>query len=367
MIVGSVKEIKQAENRVGLIPSHVKTYINAGHSVYVEKGLGIGSGFEDQEYEEAGAILCDDPKDVWEKSELIIKVKEPLESEFKFLRPNLIIFTYLHLADNMKLTQAMLDQKVTSFAYETITDSNGFLPLLKPMSEIAGRLAIKEGEKYLQGQFGGKAKLLSGVAGVAPGHVVVIGTGIVGYNACKTAIDSGARVTVLGIDNSRLDYFAEKFGGIITTLFSTEENIKKAIKDADIIVGSVLIRGDRAPRVIRREHLSLMEKGTVMVDVSIDQGGCFETSRTTTHSDPVFVLDGIVHYCVGNMPGVVSRTSTESLTNATLAYGLKIANQGVKCVESDKGLYNGLNTYNGTVSNKNVANALDLEYIPYEN
>lgn len=367
MIVGSVKEVKQAEKRVGLIPSHVRSYINAGHTVYVEKGLGIGSGFEDAEYLEAGATLCDEAQLVWDTCDLIIKVKEPIESEFDYLRPGLLIFTYLHLADNMKLTQALIDKGVSAFAYETITDNNGYLPLLKPMSEIAGRLAIKEGEKYLQGQFGGKAKLLSGVAGVAPGHVVVIGTGIVGYNACKTAIDSGARVTVLGIDNARLAQFAEEFGGAITTYFSTEENIRKAIKDADIIVGSVLIRGDRTPMIIRREHLALMEKGTVMVDVSIDQGGCFETSRVTTHSDPVFILDGIVHYCVGNMPGVVSRTSTESLTNATLEFGLKIAKDGVRCVEYDEGLYNGLNIYNGTVSNENVARALDLEFIPYEN
>lgn len=368
MIIGSVKELKNFENRVGLMPSHAGEYIKNGHKVFVEKGLGLGSGFSDQEYQDAGCTLYDDAGDVWASVDMMVKVKEPIESEYGYLRQGLILFTYLHLADNPRLTQELLRNGVSAMAYETVVDKNNQLPLLKPMSEVAGRLSIQEGSKYLEKTYGGKGILLSGVPGVRGGHVVVLGGGVVGLSACKTALGTGATVSVLDRNLDRLAYIEDVFNGRVDTIYSDEASLLSEIARADVIVGSVLLPGEKTPKLVRREHLKLMEAGTVLVDVAIDQGGCFESSRPTTHSDPIFIEEGIVHYCVTNMPGAVPRTSTKALGIATLPYGLRLANLGLdKALSQDQGLKKGLNTFNGNVTNKGVAGALDLEHIDYEN
>lgn len=368
MIIGSVMELKDFENRVGLIPSHAKEYIKAGHTVHVEKGLGIGSGFSDEMYAEVGCTLHDSAADVWACAEMIIKVKEPLSVEYDLMRSNQIIFTYFHLADNLELTQALLKAGVSAVAYETVKDHKNQLPLLKPMSEVAGRLSIQQGSKYLEKTYGGKGILLSGVPGVRGGHVVVLGGGVVGMSACKTALGSGATVSVLDRDLDRLAYIEDVFNGRVDTIYSSETSLLEEIAKADVIVGSVLLPGEKTPKLVRREHLKLMEPGTVLVDVAIDQGGCFESSRPTSHSNPTFVEEGIVHYCVTNMPGAVPKTSTMALANATLPYGLLIANKGLDlALRNDAGFKQGLNTFAGNVTNAGVANALALEYIDYEN
>lgn len=368
MRIGSVKEQKNFEQRVGIMPSHVIEYLKHGHEVFVEAGLGEGSGFSDDEYRKQGAIVLETASAVWEQCEMIIKVKEPIATEYSLMQPNQILFTYLHLADNLELTQALLERNVTAVAYETVTDEKGRLPLLKPMSEVAGRLSIQEGAKYLEKTFGGKGILLSGVPGVRGGHVVIIGGGVVGMSACKTALGTGATVSVLDRNLDRLAYIEDVFGTAVNTIYSDTKNIEDELRRADVVIGSVLLPGARAPKLVTRKHLKIMEPGTVLVDVAIDQGGCFESSHPTTHSEPVFVEEGIVHYCVTNMPGAVPQTSTYALGNATLPYGLKIADEGIhNAVMNDDGIKNGLNIFRGYVVNEAVANALEIEFTEYEN
>lgn len=368
MRIGSVKERKDFEQRVGIMPSHVIEYIKNGHEVYVEAGLGLGSGFTDKEYQNNGAIICDDAASVWKQSEMIIKVKEPISEEYELMQANQILFTYLHLADNLPLAKALMERNITAVAYETVTDELGRLPLLKPMSEVAGRLSIQEGAKYLEKTYGGKGILLSGVPGVRGGHVVIIGGGVVGMSACKTALGTGATVSVMDRNLDRLAYIEDVFGTAVNTIYSDSKNIEDELRRADVVIGSVLLPGARAPKLVTRDHLKIMEPGTVLVDVAIDQGGCFESSHPTTHSNPVFVEAGIVHYCVTNMPGAVPKTSTYALGNATLPYALKIANSGIHdAVMHDSGIKDGLNIFHGQVVNEAVAVALELEFVEYEN
>ena len=367
MIIGLPKEIKSFEFRVGLVPSNVSDYVAAGHTVLVEAGAGLGSGFADQEYIDAGAEILENAADVWAKADMIVKVKEPLECEYKYFREGLIIYTYLHLADNKPLTDAMLKAKVKGVAYETIIGRTGNLPCLAPMSHIAGRLSIQEGAKYLEKTFGGRGVLLAGVPGVACGNVVVLGGGNVGANACKMAVGMGANVTVLDLNLARLEYLDDIFQKQVTTLYASRGNVLEAIKTADLVVGAVLVPGAVAPKLIRKEDLKLMKKGAVIVDVAIDQGGNAETSHATTHDDPIYEVDGIIHYCVANMPGAVSRTSTQALANATLPYGSKLASKGVEAAcKEDKGLMAGLNCYDGKITFAGVAEAFGMEYVAPE-
>ena len=368
MIVGSVKELKDFEARVGLMPSHVVEYVANGHQVLVEQGLGLASGFSDEDCTLAVATICTDAKTVWDEVELMIKVKEPIPCEYEYLREGLILYTYLHLASNPELTSILLDKKVSAIAYETVTDNLGGLPLLKPMSEVAGRLSIQQGSKYLEKTFGGKGILLSGVPGVTGGHVVILGGGAVGMSACKTALGTGASVSVLDRNIERLAYIEDVFQGHINTIYSDEASLIKELKRADVVVGSVLLPGEKTPKLVRREHLKLMEPGTVLVDVAIDQGGCFETSRPTTHSNPTYIEEGMVHYCVTNIPGAVPKTSTIALGIATIGIGMQMANLGLqKALEQNPHLKMGLNTYDGKICNRAVASALQLSFNPYEN
>lgn len=330
MRVGCVKEIKNNEYRVGLTPDNVVSYVNAGHEVYIEKDAGIGSGFTTDEYEKAGAVILDSAKEVWDRSEMMVKVKEPLEEEYKYFHEGLILYTYLHLAADRPLTDALLASKVKGVAYETLIERNGSLPLLAPMSQIAGRLSIQEGAKYLEKPFGGSGVLLSGVPGTPKANVVILGGGNVGTNACKIAVGMGANVTITDISLSRLAYLDDIFGARIQTLYSTDAAIENAVANADLVIGSVLIPGKAAPKIMKKAYLKKMRPGSVIVDVAVDQGGCCETTKVTYHDDPTFVVDGVVHYCVGNMPGAVPRTSTIALTNATLKYGLEIAQKGLE-------------------------------------
>lgn len=368
MKIGSVKEIKPFENRVGLMPSHAYEYIMAGHEVMVESGCGLGSGYSDQDYIAVGVKVVESAKEVWDFAQLILKVKEPLEEECDYMRKDQILFTYLHLASNPELAAGLREKGVTAVAYETVADAYGRLPLLKPMSEVAGRLAIQEGSKYLEKQYGGKGILLSGVPGVKGGNVVIIGSGVVGMNACKTALGMGANVTVLGIDLARLDYFSDVFNGQIQTVFSDRINLERELRTADLVVCTVLVPGGKTPKLVQRKHLKMMQPGTVIVDVAIDQGGCCETSRPTTHNDPIYIVDDIVHYCVSNMPGAVPMTATQALGNSTLPYGLMIANLGLEqAVASNPGIYKGLNVYKGEIVHPAVAEALNVRCVNYEN
>ena len=363
MIIGTTKELKNHEYRVGLTPDNAASFIAAGHTVYVETGAGLGAGFEDTEYVTAGAKILATAKEVFDISDMIIKVKEPEECEYDLLREGQILYTYLHLAPNPKLTEALLNKGVKAVAYETITDERGNLPCLRPMSQIAGRLSIQEGAKYIESSFGGRGILLGGVPGVERGKIVIIGGGIAGTYAAKAAIGIDAQVTLLDIDPNRLAYLEDIFGASVTTLYSTEANIVKSLREADLVIGSVLIPGGATPKLVRREHLKLMKKGAVIVDIAIDQGGCCESSHTTTHDDPVFIEDGVVHYCVGNMPGAVPYTSTVALGNATLRYGLMIANMGLEnAARANQGIANGVNIYCGKCTNVNVAKSLGLNY-----
>lgn len=361
MIIGCPKEIKVQEYRVGLTPANVHTYVENGHTVYIETGAGAGVGFSDEDYRTAGAIITD-KKELFEKAEMIVKVKEPIEEEYHYFRDNQVLFTYLHLAADKPLTDMLVEKKIQSIAYETIKTKDG-LPCLAPMSMIAGRLATLEGAKYIQKTFGGEGVLLSGTAGTPKGKVVIIGGGVVGLNAAQIAVGMGADVTLLDINAARLAYVDQMFGMHITTLTSTRGNILKCLAEADVVVGAVLIPGAKAPHLVRREDLKLMKQGAVLVDVAIDQGGCFETSHATTHNDPTYIVDGVIHYCVANMPGCVARTSTLGLTDSTLRYGLEIAKLGVKeaCLQ-DPALMFGLNTYNGHITFKGVSDAFDLPY-----
>jgi alanine dehydrogenase len=361
MVIGLVKEIKKHEYRVGLTPNDVKAYIKAGHQVLVETNAGIGAGFSNEDYESVGAVLTNKEK-VFE-AQMIVKVKEPLKEEYNYFKEGQILYTYLHLAANKELTLALMEKKVSAFAYETITDDKGLLPCLKPMSEIAGRLAVQEGAKYLEKPMGGRGVLLGGVSGVKRGNVVIIGGGVVGLNACKMAVGLGANVTMIHRSGDRLAFYDDIFGSKVTTLFSNEANIKESIMQADLVVGAVLIPGASAPKLISKEDLTTMKKGSVIVDVSIDQGGCFQTSRATYHDEPTYMVNDVVHYCVANMPGAVSLTSTLALTATTLKYGLEIAQKGVKRVCENPHIRNGLNIYNGHCMNEPVAKSLDLTYV----
>lgn len=364
MIIGIPKEIKSQENRVSLTPAGVDAFKRAGHSVLVEKGAGIGAGFLDLEYKEFGAEIIDSRDEVWEKADMILKVKEPLKEEFKFFRDDLIIFTYLHLANELDLTKSLVDSKTTAIAYETVQLENRTLPLLTPMSEIAGRMAVQHGAIYLEKIYGGKGKLIDGVPGVPPAHVVVVGAGIVGTGAIRRAIGLGARVTVLDIDINRLTYLGEVFMGRIETLYSNNYNMTKAIESADLVVGAVLIPGSRAPKLITEDMVKNMEAGSVIVDVAIDQGGCVETIESaTSHDNPIFVTHDIIHYAVANIPGAVAQTSTLALTNVTLPYALRIANMGWKeAAKADKALAKGVNIAQGQVVYQAVAETFNMEY-----
>lgn len=364
MKVGCVKEIKKHEYRVGLTPDNARSYKSHGHTVFVEKGLGEGSAFFDHEYLEAGAIILDTAEEVWKTSDMIIKVKEPLEPEYALMMDGQILFTYLHLAADPALTKVLLERKVKGVAYETLWDKNGSLPLLRPMSEIAGRLSVQEGARCLEKPFGGRGVLLSGVPGVEKAKVVIVGGGIVGTNACKIAVGLGADVLVIDLSIERLAYLDDIFGSRIQTIYSTEGAIKKALTSADLVIGSVLIPGKSAPKVIKREYLKLMKPGSVIVDVAVDQGGCCETTKATYHDNPTFVVDNVVHYCVANMPGATPNTSTTALTNATLRYGLAIADNGLdEACFKDKAIISAINTYNGKCTCKNVAESLGIDYI----
>ena len=363
MKIGCVKEIKNNEFRVGITPDNVKSYTNAGHVVYIEKGAGEGSCFTDEEYKAAGAVLTDTAKELWDACEMMIKVKEPLEEEYKYFHKDLILYTYLHLAADRPLTDALLKAGVKGVAYETLIERNRSIPLLAPMSQIAGRLSVQEGAKYLEKPFGGKGMLLSGVPGTPKAKIVILGAGNVGTNACKIAVGMGAEVTIFDINLERLAYLDDIFGARIQTMYSTDAAIEKAVKDADLVIGCVLIPGKAAPKVMKKAYLKEMQPGSVIVDVAVDQGGCCETTKVTYHDNPTFVVDGVVHYCVGNMPGAVPRTSTIALTNATLKYGLQIAGKGLEnaCKENDV-IYSGINTYDGKLTCKNVADSFNVEH-----
>lgn len=363
MIIGLVKEIKNHEYRVGLTPNDVRAYVEAGNQVLVETAAGEGSGFPDQEYVDAGASVRASAAEVWEKAEMIVKVKEPVSSEYAYLRKDQILYTYLHLAADRPLTEALLKAGTKAVAYETITGRNGGLPCLAPMSEIAGRMAVQEGAKYLEKPFGGRGILLSGVPGVEKGSVVILGGGGVGTSACKIAVGMGANVTVLDVSAQRLAYLDDIFGGRIQTLYSSRANILASIAKADLVIGAVLLPGRKTPKLVRREDLKCMKKGSVIVDVAVDQGGCVETTHPTTHQEPVFTVDGVVHYCVANMPGAVSRTSTMALTNTTLALGLAIAKSGLEeAAKADECLAQGINCYEGKCTYAGVAEELNLPY-----
>lgn len=363
MNVGIPKEIKTEEHRVSLPPSGVRELVKRGHNVFVENNAGLGSGFENEEYIQAGATMLDSAADVWARADMVVKVKEPQPSEYPYLRPDLVIFTYLHLAAEEKLTHAMLESGVMGIAYETVEDAESRLPLLEPMSEVAGRMASQVVSHYLEKHEGGRGVLIGGVPGVTPAHVVVLGGGSVGTNAAKVALGMGARVTLLDINLERLRYLDDVLDGRITTLYSNHGNIASSIQSADAVIGSVLITGARAPMLITRDMLPTMPKGSIIVDVAVDQGGCVETTHPTTHSDPTYVIDGVVHYGVANMPGAVPRTSSLALSNATLRYVLKIATLGAKeALEADAGLLKGLNTFAGQCTHPAVAETFNLKY-----
>jgi len=360
MIIGVARETKVHEYRVGMTPSDAATYIGRGHEVLIEQSAGMQAGFPDREYEAAGATIVHDRKRLFDDAQMIVKVKEPLPDEYELLHEDQILYTYLHLAAQRELTQALLDRKVNAVAYETIEEHDA-LPCLVPMSEIAGRLSVQEGAKFLEKQFGGRGVLLGGVPGVRRGRIAILGGGVVGTNAAKIAVGIGADVTILDINARRLAYLDDIFGSSISTLYSTQANIDAALAECDLIIGAVLIPGARAPRLVRREHLKQMKAGSVIVDVAVDQGGCVETCRPTTHDDPVFVVDDVVHYCVANMPGAVALTSTLALTGATLRYGLLLADKGLEAAaaESDA-IATGVNTYGGTLTCPGVGEAFGM-------
>ncbi len=363
MRIGIPKEILNNENRVAMTPAGAFTLKSSGHEVFIETGAGIGSSFTDKDYTDAGATVVSTAKEAW-AAEMVMKVKEPQKSEFVYLQENQIIFTYFHLASKSELTQALLDKKVTGVAYETVQLTNNSLPLLTPMSEIAGRMAIQIGAQFLQKTYGGKGILLGGIPGVSRGKVTVIGGGMAGTNAARVAIGMGAHVTVLDLSSDRLRQLEELFGNDVQTLISNPYNIAAAVKDADLVIGAVLIPGARAPKLVSEAMVKSMSPGSVLVDIAIDQGGIFETSdRITTHDDPTYLKHEVVHYAVANMPGAVPRAATIGLTNATVPYALQIANKGIEkaCLENEA-LEKGLNTYKGYVTYKAVADAQDLEY-----
>jgi len=360
MIIGTVKERKQQEFSVGITPDNVRTYVSKGHTVLVETGAGDGSGFSDQEYVAAGAQITAAAEEVYRDAGMIVKVKEPMPSEFSLLRRGQILFTYLHLAADRVVTEALLAAGTTAVAYETIRDAAGALPLLKPMSEIAGRLSIQEGAKYLEKPYGGRGVLLAGVPGVPKAKIVILGGGVVGTNACKIAAGFGADVTIIDVNLDRLAYLDDIFGSRIQTLCSTDATIERECRKADLVIGAVLIPGGAAPKLVKRGYLQDMKPGSVIVDVAVDQGGCCETSRPTYHDDPTFTVDGVVHYCVGNMPGAVPRTSTIALTNATINYGLAMAGGLESAVAKLPGLKPGINCLDGKLTCPEVGAAFGI-------
>ncbi len=363
MKIGCVKEIKNNEFRVGMTPDNARAYVAAGHEGFIEAGAGLGSGFSDEEYAAAGAVLCEKAAEVWNAVEMMVKVKEPLPEEYPLFHDELSLYTYLHLAADREQLDALLKGRVKAVAYETIQETDRSLPCLAPMSQIAGRLSIQEGAKYLEKRFGGEGILLAGVPGTPKANVVILGGGTVGMNACKIAVGMGANVTILDVNLKRLEELDNMFGAHIQTLVSTDSNIERVVRDADLVIGSVLIPGGATPKLFKSRYLPEMKDGAVFVDVAIDQGGCGESSRVTTHDDPVFIRDGVVHYCVGNMPGAVPRTSTIALTNATLRYGLQIAADGLEEACKKSGVIcSGVNTYAGKLTNQNVAKAHNYEY-----
>lgn len=365
MKIGCIKEIKSHEYRVGLTPQCVKTYIRHGHKILIESGAGIGAGYPDEEYDIAGAVVLKDKKEIFDNCEMIVKVKEPQPEEFGYFRDGQILFTFLHLASDKNLTEKLLKTGIKGVAYETIETWDGQLPLLKPMSEIAGRLSVQEGAKYLERPFGGRGVLLGGVPGVEKGKVAVLGAGVVGTNAAKMAAGLAANVTVLDINLSRLEYLDDIFAGRIQTLYSNRANMEKILAESDLIIGAVLIHGAKAPRLVNREDLKNMKSGAVIVDVAVDQGGCVETSKPTTHDNPVFKVEDVLHYCVANMPGAVSRTATQALTGVTLKYGLEIADKGLeKAASENREIAAGVNLYKDKITYKAVAESLGLEFTP---
>lgn len=365
MIIGVPKEIKTHENRVSLQPGGVLQLKRNGHEVLVEKGAGLGSGFTDEMYIERGATIIAEVDEIWARSAMIMKVKEPIAAEYPKMREGQIIFTYFHFAADRELTSAVIDSGCIAIAYETVEKEDGSLPLLIPMSEVAGRMAAQEGAKYLEKATGGRGVLLGGIPGVPPANVMVLGGGIVGVNAAKIAAGMGANTIILDISLKKLRYLDDVMPKNVRTLYSSEEAIRNLLPETELVIGAVLITGAKAPNLISRDMLKLMKPGTVLVDVAIDQGGCFETSRPTTHADPIYIIDDVVHYCVANMPGAVPYTSTLGLTNATLPYAVQIANKGWKdALNEDPELKLGLNIAEGKIVYKDVAEAFEMDYTP---
>lgn len=363
MIVGVPKEVKDHESRVGVTPAGVKALVETGHKVLVEHNAGALSSFPDDDYQAVGAEIVGEAYNVWRNADMVVKVKEPTKQEYYHFREGLLLFTYLHLAPLRELTDALLEKKVTGIAYETVRDRAGSLPLLTPMSEVAGRLSVQVGAAYLQKEHGGRGVLLGGVPGTLPGNVFIIGGGIVGTNAAKMALGLGAKVTLVDLNLNRLREIDDIFGGRVFTLASNSYNIERAASEADLLIGGVLIPGAAAPKIVTRAMVSKMKKGAVIVDVAIDQGGCIETARPTTHSVPSYEVDGVVHYCVTNMPAAVPNTSTLALTNATFPYVLKLARDGAeRAIKADPGIAEGVNTFNGHLTYKAVAEAQARDY-----
>ena len=368
MLIGVPKEIKNHEYRIGMIPASVRELVHNGHDVIVEKDGGIGIGFSDQDYIDAGANIADEASVIFEKADMIVKVKEPQAVERAMLREGQILFTYLHLAPDLPQTQDLVDSKAVCIAYETVTDAHGGLPLLAPMSEVAGRMAIQAGAQTLEKSNQGSGMLLGGVPGVAPAKVVIIGGGMVGNNAAQMAVGLGADVTILDRNIDVLRSLNIQFGNTAKVIYSTADALEKEVLAADLVIGAVLIPGAAAPKLVTKEHIKKMKAGSAIVDVAIDQGGCFETSHATTHQDPTYVIDEVVHYCVANMPGAVARTSTFALNNATLPYIIKLANLGYEAaLKADKGLLNGLNVIDGKLTCESVAVAHNMQYVAPEN
>ncbi|MBU4258552.1 MAG: alanine dehydrogenase [Proteobacteria bacterium] len=361
MIIGTSKEIKDNEYRVGITPGGVRQLVQAGHQVLVETGAGKGSGFLDEEYETSGAKIVSTSAEAW-SAQIVVKVKEPQPVEYDFMRPDLTLFTFLHLAADEQLAREMMARGVTGIAYETVELPNGQLPLLTPMSEVAGRMAIQIGAHYLEKENGGRGKLLGGVPGVRPADVAIIGAGVVGTNAAQVALGMGAHVMVIDIDLDRLRYLNDVRAGRLITLSSNPLNIAETVRRADLLIGGVLIKGAKAPKLVTREMISTMNSGSVVVDVSVDQGGCIETTKPTTHSNPTYLVDDVIHYCVSNIPGAVPRTSTYALSNATLPYVLKLANMGLEAaINADPSLAKGINIYKGKITYQAVAEAFGME------
>lgn len=365
MIVGVPKEIKNKENRVGMVIAGVRALTQSGHKVLVQHNAGTGAGVSDEDYRKAGAVIVEAAKEIYDKSDMIVKVKEPLPEEYALLREGQILYTYLHLAADERLTKALMERKIVGIAYETIQPSDGSLPLLAPMSAVAGRMATQIGATYLQHDHGGKGMLLGGVTGVERAKVVILGGGVVGVNAAKMAVGLGARVTIMDVNVHRLEYLSDIFRNEVTTLYSNNEQIERSVTTADLVIGSVLVPGAKAPKLVTREMVSRMQSGGVIIDVAVDQGGSVETCRPTSHEHPTYTVDGIIHYAVPNMPGAVPRTSTYALTNVTLKYAQMIANLGWKeAITRDEALRKGVNILNGKVTYKQVADDLGLNYEP---